>query len=456
MSWKRLTLLCFGTLSLCFLVAQSSVVEIGQVSVHDHTDDVEGGTITVGTTETASNVGVGGVGIFDGKIGVDLQFKNVNAGSTKITITDDIGNNEIDVNTDLSVLWAFTGNIDLGDGVGDLVSVTGSIDTDLVFATPGTTRRITLVQAASDTNGDILQTQGAQGGNASATAGGTGGPNRVFGGVGGPGTASLVAGGGGAVTLQAGDAGVDNGGGGAPGSNLILNAGLGTGTFANGAILLGNVQTDSITLGNASANPTITQAGTGAVLFKGLLQVDGTLGVLETGASPIWRTTIQGGDQGANITWTLPAAQGAVDEVLTNNGSGVLSWAAAGGVNTFIIGATSAVGLGGVQWYFSIDGSLSDTSEAVVDRIRMPATCTVRNLYVEILTAPGAGASRTLTVRDDGVSTALTCTISNTALSCSDLINSAVIVAGSKINIFHDVTGSPANQSNFHWSFQCN
>ncbi|HEX4662468.1 MAG TPA: hypothetical protein VH144_02545, partial [Candidatus Saccharimonadales bacterium] len=50
-----------------------------------------------GEANTASNVGVGGVGVFKQKSGVDLQFKNVNAGSSKISITDDTTNSEVDV-----------------------------------------------------------------------------------------------------------------------------------------------------------------------------------------------------------------------------------------------------------------------------------------------------------------------------------------------------------------------
>jgi hypothetical protein len=51
-----------------------------------------------GETNTASNIGTAGVGIFDGKVGEDLQFKKLNAGSAKITITDDTSNNEVDIN----------------------------------------------------------------------------------------------------------------------------------------------------------------------------------------------------------------------------------------------------------------------------------------------------------------------------------------------------------------------
>jgi len=49
-----------------------------------------------GESNTVSNIGGGGVGVFKQKSGIDLQFKNLNARSNKIVVSDDTANNEID------------------------------------------------------------------------------------------------------------------------------------------------------------------------------------------------------------------------------------------------------------------------------------------------------------------------------------------------------------------------
>lgn len=92
----------------------------GQLHVMDTADCLLAASIGGGgggETNTASNVGTAGVGVFKQKTALDLEFKKLNAGSSKVTITDDTGNSEVDVDV---VPSNFTGIPQ--SGITDLVS----------------------------------------------------------------------------------------------------------------------------------------------------------------------------------------------------------------------------------------------------------------------------------------------------------------------------------------------
>jgi hypothetical protein len=65
--------------------------------------------------------------------------------------------------------------------------------------------------------------------------------------------------------------------------------------------------------------------------------------------------------------------------------------------------------------------------------------------------APGTGNSMTLTLRDNGVNTALTCTISGSATSCSLTGQSVPIAAGDLLDVLK--TGG-AFTSRLNWSIR--
>jgi len=73
-----------------------------------------------GESNTASNVGLGGVGTFYQKTGVDLEFRNLNVGSDGfITVTEDVGNVEIDIGLN-------TLNVSIG-GTGQTTFIEGDL-----------------------------------------------------------------------------------------------------------------------------------------------------------------------------------------------------------------------------------------------------------------------------------------------------------------------------------------
>lgn len=77
---------------------------------------------------TATNVGTAGVGIFRDKTGDQLNFKKINAGSSKITITDDVGNDEVDV--DIGTLNLVDLNTKVLNNLTDVNHGTLSVSTD--------------------------------------------------------------------------------------------------------------------------------------------------------------------------------------------------------------------------------------------------------------------------------------------------------------------------------------
>lgn len=81
-------------------------------------------TVFNSKVNTASNQGSGGQGLFINKIGVDLQFRNINAGSSKITVGLDNPNNEIDIDV-------AEANINIANTTGDLPQARLTLANDL-------------------------------------------------------------------------------------------------------------------------------------------------------------------------------------------------------------------------------------------------------------------------------------------------------------------------------------
>ncbi|HRX43967.1 MAG TPA: hypothetical protein P5059_01810, partial [Candidatus Dojkabacteria bacterium] len=161
----------------------------------------------------------------------------------------------------------------------------------------------------------------------------------------------------------------------------ILSGGnVGIGTATPGAKL--EVAGSSSTITNASGDLTISTGGlNGNILLSpngsGSVRVSTSLGIRETGTTPTYYTFFQGGDQTGDISYTLPVNDGDSSEVLTTDGSGVLSWnTVASSSHTH---STLSQGTGIAS--FSYNGS---------------ATATVGFDYTSTLTSNSLGANTTL------------------------------------------------------------
>jgi hypothetical protein len=146
---------------------------------------------------------------------------------------------------------------------------------------------------------------------------------------------------------------------------------------------------------------------------------------------PAGATGAQGptGATGAQGPTGATGAQGPTGSAGADGVSPVL-----GRINT--LGVTTAFG--------AASGTVNaSTTESDVTQLSPGSAIVPRDLAVELTTAPGAAASRTFTLLDDGVPTSLSCSISGSATSCTSA-SSASIGAGSKLTIQVSVTGVPA------------
>jgi hypothetical protein len=98
------------------------------------------------------------------------------------------------------------------------------------------------------------------------------------------------------------------------------------------------------------------------------------------------------------------------------------------------------------NYYMSAGGQPVGTSSSTNSyRIVCPTAGVLKNLYVNLGTAPGAGTSRTCTLYKAGSAQTLTCTISNTATSASDTTHTVTVAAGDSFEFNFTLSGSPAS-----------
>ncbi|MFN8112006.1 MAG: hypothetical protein U0R51_02280 [Solirubrobacterales bacterium] len=111
-------------------------------------------------------------------------------------------------------------------------------------------------------------------------------------------------------------------------------------------------------------------------------------------------------------------------------------------------------GVGSSTTYGTPSGtSTASATEGNVASLSPHATIVARDLSVELTNAPSTGCfsgtcARTFTLRDDGVDTAVSCTVVDTATTCNSGSSTASIAAGSHLSISARVTsgsnsGSP-------------
>ena len=96
---------------------------------------------------------------------------------------------------------------------------------------------------------------------------------------------------------------------------------------------------------------------------------------------------------------------------------------------------------GGTMFASAVGISTASAVEGDVQTLSPNASLTAQDLAVMATAAPGVGNSVTVTLRDDGVDTAVTCTISGLSTTCNSAAASATIAAGSRLSFELTSTG---------------
>ena len=104
------------------------------VKVSTGEDALEFSTPPGGEANTASNVNTTGIGVYEGKVDIDLQFKGIRAGSPKVTVTDSTGTHTISI--DLSGVVTSSGAFTV-DYIPQISSTGGVIKASPFLVTTG-------------------------------------------------------------------------------------------------------------------------------------------------------------------------------------------------------------------------------------------------------------------------------------------------------------------------------
>lgn len=292
-----------GTLS-------SSTTQSALEELQTEIDDVSTNKVT-----NASNQGGGTGSIFNQKSGTDLQF-NTLQGTSKLSITTDNTNQivNLDVNdAGLSIATTqLTGTINDGQ-LGSNISVDKLAPSSTEGQVLQTSGGVVSWQTIANVDPDATTQDGILIGNGTTTSGlstNTAGQflrrNSANTGYEFASTLPLEQGGTGATSA----------------ANARTNLGLGVLSTSNE---VGSAEITDGTITNTDVSSTAAIDGSKILPSFGNQNVS-TTGTLSAGASTLSSLNVSGSTTLNSIGYTWPAAQGSANTVLTNNGSGTLSW----------------------------------------------------------------------------------------------------------------------------------
>ncbi len=201
------------------------------------------------------------------------------------------------------------------------------------------------------------------------------------------------------------------------------------------ALNLEGTTAETLTLTATATNTAVFQGADAAGASNTTLDTTGA-GAIAVGSADVTAVTITTDDTGDGTDLVLPANGVNASELNGADVCGILFHAA--------VNPTEASATDDFMSMFDHGGSTTEGNED--EFIANDALLTFHSLRCDVATAPGAGNDPwAVTIRDDGGDTTVTCTIDETATSCADSTNSAVVAAGSLVNFDISSAGGDAD-----------
>lgn len=161
-----------------------------------------------------------------------------------------------------------------------------------------------------------------------------------------------------------------------------------------------------------------------------------------------WNNKGPAGARGATGLQGAAGSQGA---------QGAAGAAGAAGVNRDIIGGgdgSCGTAAGAATYFVGMFGANCVATPEAASQLALPANGTVQELHATLSAAPGTGNSVTFTIRKNGVSTSVACTISGSATSCADSSNGVAFSTSDLLSVQITQTAGVVANIDYGWTSQ--
>jgi hypothetical protein len=209
----------------------------------------------------------------------------------------------------------------------------------------------------------------------------------------------------------------------------------------------GNVITGLATVNGGLLNAGAT--GIPAITVTPILGVAGTSkGTLRFSGNTSGVVTLQPAAAAGTYSLTLPPNDGDAGQFLQTDGSGVSTWAATTNMQTGFTGAVSTGNIAASSTnYLVTTGYIASEGGS---RMPVPIAMTITGMALSADNIPGGVQTYTYTLMVNGGATAMTCTTTGAANTCSTSANPQILTVGSTYAI-RIVTSATATVAQHKW-----